>query len=76
MKQSLLRLSAHHGPAKYIRHSPVTPPNPSKTHVFISKTLGGFMSFWICLRFKEDGAIMFVSVSLYWFKGEVVLILE
>ncbi len=59
MRQSLLRLN-HHA-ARYVRNQPVVPPNPKAIHVFVSKAIGGFMSFWICYRLREDGQVIFVS---------------
>lgn len=66
MRQSLLRLSAHgHGAPKYVRFGPPAPPNPSKAHVFIAKSLGGLMSFWILYRFRQDYEVVFVSIYRY-----------
>ena len=45
--------------ARYIRHAPAIKPHVPAYVKWSSKLLGATMWFWIMLRIKEDGPVMF-----------------
>ncbi|EMG49321.1 hypothetical protein SBY92_002402 [Candida maltosa Xu316] len=45
--------------ARYIRHAQPTKPHVQPLIKWTSKLLGASMWFWIMLRIKEDGPVMF-----------------